>query len=104
MAKMYIIKLSEKQLEYSTDMLRYEDCFSIEKSGDEWEIKTLRYTPERWSSFGVHPSTIEVASLNILQSEWNKYTQQATGFVRGVRFAQKLLGDKPDKYTLVQDF
>lgn len=99
----YILKVKEKDLEYSTDMLRYDGAFEIKKDGDTYEIRTIRFTPERWESFGVSRKRIEVFELGVLKKQYDEYCEEAIGFAKGIRFAQRFLKDREHRY-LVEDW
>lgn len=98
--KTYVLRVKEKDLEYSTDMLRYDGAFEIRKSGDTYEIRTLRFTPERWESFGVSRKHIEAIELGVLKKQYDEYCEEAIGFTKGMRFAQHFLKDKEHRYLV----
>lgn len=96
MEKEYLVKIPDEQLQYVGDMLRYDDCYQclqfVDAQGNTyWEARLLRWTPERWKSFGFVPMPLE---SKIPQKEWNDKLQVAAGFTNGVRFAQSWYGSQ----------
>jgi len=59
-------------------------------NGDQAVISCLRFTPERWRSFGVLPEVI--SRWKITEKEARPLFQKAEGFTEGIRFAQAMLG------------
>lgn len=98
--KIYVITIKEKDLEHATDMLRYDAAFEACKLDEEtWEICTCLYTPKRWASFGIGPDKLKVKS----RTESGQHEAFASGFTRGVRFAQRFLKGR-DYKVLMEDY
>ncbi len=102
--KTYVLKVRAKDLEHSTDMLRFDGAFVAHKRDENtYELQTLRYTPARWESFNVKPGNISVVELSVSPQQWKERGVLADGFCAGMRFAQKFLKGK-DHCALVEDF
>lgn len=90
MAKEYIVEIPIKQMAYVGDMLRYDDCYEIRLIDNEgnpfWRACLLRFTPERWRSFGFVPTPYV---MTIGKRSFESLLDKAIGFTAGVRFAQQ---------------
>ena len=99
MAKVYVMKVPRKQMQAIGDMLRYDDAYKVEEDGEDYRIETLRFTPDRWKSYGYVPKATE---RTIPMKEWDRLMEQAFGFTRGVRFAQAYLKGPDNRYHFTQ--
>lgn len=100
MPKIYKLVISTGQLQYATDMLRYDGAFQVNLQGGNAEIEMLSFTPERWASFGVtglHPLVYNAAA-----ADYKRNGSEAQGFLRGIRFAQSWIQRFPQQQYLVQ--
>lgn len=101
MSKIYIIRIPKEKMQYVGDMLRYDGCFGVTERDEAWEVELAEYTPERWASFGWVPK--DITSLNVSQKEQTGNFVKASGFMLGVRFAQKLYNQvKPHQGFIMQ--
>ncbi len=89
MAKMYTLVISKKKLVLATDMLRFDSCFEVKVSGEDYVLKTLQFTPRRWESFSTRPAMSQVETITAKQ--WIDYQVMAGGFLKGLRFAQDMI-------------
>ena len=107
MAKYYyhILTMPTAELIYATDMLRYDQCYEIEyRTGqDHATVYCLQFTPDRWASFGVRFRPTQIVKMDMTAAEYNAAAANAHGFVEGVRFAQKWIGNHYQMGRIVED-
>ena len=89
MAKVYTLAVRKDKLALATDMLRYDQCFEVRSSGEDYLLKCLQYTQGRWESFNVRPalSCIDTCTAR----EWTDYQTKADGFIEALRFGQDII-------------
>ena len=95
MAKHYTMKVPKNQIWSCSDMLRYDDAYQAREDGENYQVETLRFTPDRWASFGYIPDATE---MTIPLKEWGRLIEQAQGFTSGIRFAQQYLSGPYNRY------
>lgn len=88
MEREWVIEVTPAQLEIAGDMLRYDDCYRVERKGENFRLYCLFYTPERWKSFGVEPRLI--TELEMTRKELEQKAEKAVGFTEGLRLAQTI--------------
>ena len=97
MAKIYVMRVPKKQIWCCGDMLRYDDAYEVLDKGEDYRVKTLRFTLDRWASFGYVPNATE---MTIPMKEWDRLMEQSVGFTEGVRFAQAYLSGSDNRYQV----
>jgi len=90
METQYILELTREKLQQAADMLRYDCAFEVEFLEDIAKVHCIRFTRERWQSFGVIPKVS--ASWELTAKEAQGLFNEAKGFTEGIRFAQTILG------------
>lgn len=101
MDKRYILEVDKKKLRYVTDMLRYDNCFRVDRGNDDTLfVHTLNFTPERWRSFGYVPN-VKLES-GVLASQYRQYIYEAVGFTEGLRFAYAMMKEIGEIIPLVE--
>jgi hypothetical protein len=97
MPKLYVLKLTERQLMGASDMLRYDGVYDIrcDKKEGICTLDATGYTPGRWRSFGVEPKLL--FDHSVTQKEWEYKAAIATGFTQGLRFCQGRLVEEEFK-------
>ena len=89
----YIVKVPKEKMQLVSDMLRYDGCFRVvEETGDIYRCGLLHFTQDRWASFGFVPSLVH--TLKMTARFDHEHSLRAMGFTAGIRFAQKLLGQR----------
>ncbi len=95
------IEISTKHLAGATDMLRYDSAYDATYYQDRemWRIHLLQYTSGRWESFGLTAVEVKVLYEQPLNArEYRGAVSRASGFSRGIEFAQQFLGLVPESY------
>jgi len=87
--KMFVVRIPKDRVKDVADMLRYDDCYSFRELEDAYEFELVKFTRERWASFGCAPKPVQV---RLLAKDEREKLHEAVGFTRGIRFAQELLG------------
>ena len=88
----YIVDVPRGKMKRVSDMLRYDGCFQVEDTGDNYRCHLLNFTRDRWASFGFVPPI--AATIRLSAPVGKAYSLRARGFTEGIRFAQKLLGQR----------
>lgn len=92
MQTIYQLQIPASELKHSTDMLRYDNAYAIEKHGEDIVIYCLSFTLRRWLSFRCAPSTL--SQSEVTDKEAVKLWARAMGFVAGLQAAYFLTGKR----------